>query len=71
MEEMVSVDIENITRTTRDGIMVIVKRTGKPAWLPRNLAEFMPGRAIIPVRLARKILGESNEKSVPELPPAA
>ena len=68
--EITSIEIDNLVQSTETGVQVIVTRTGKPLWLPARYVDFMPGRAIIPCWLARKIWrnNNANEKglSIPE-----
>ena len=67
-EHVVAVQITEILETTNWGVKVRIKRTGLPAWLPRRYTDFMPGRAVIPKRLADKILsGASGETSGADL----
>jgi len=57
--EITSIEIDNLVQSTEMGVQVIVTRTGKPLWLPAKYVDFMPGRAIIPAWLARKIWEKS------------
>lgn len=49
-----------MVNTTSRGVTVVVKKTGKELNLPRNHVDFMPGLAIIPAWLFRKIYGEAT-----------
>lgn len=72
--EITSIKIDNLIESTEMGVQVIVTKTGKPLWLPAEHVDFMPGRAIIPAWLARKIWGNSNaikkSRAIPERPAA-
>ena len=72
--EITSIEIDNLIESTEMGVQVIVTRTGKPLWLPTEHVDFMPGRAIIPAWLARKIRGNNNPikkgRAIPERPAA-
>lgn len=39
---------------------VIVSKTGKVAWLPKDRTEIRPGHVIIPEALAQRILGRGR-----------
>lgn len=58
--ETTTLEITDIVRTTPRGVTVIVKKTGKKLHLPINHVDFMPGLAIIPAWLNRKISGEAT-----------
>lgn len=59
--EITSVEIDDIIESTDMGIRVIITKTGKPCWLPAQYIDFMPGRVIVPVRLAKKIWGNNDK----------
>lgn len=52
----VAVAISDIIDTSPRGIRVIIEKTGKAAWLPRRRVEILPGHAILPVWLFKRIL---------------
>jgi len=58
--ETTALEITDIVRTTPRGITVVVKDTGKELNLPVNHVDFMPGLAIIPAWLFRKIYREAT-----------
>lgn len=53
--EVVSIELSEIVRCTDRGIWARVKSTGKLAWLSRDYTQMLPGRAVVPVWLYRKI----------------
>ncbi len=59
--EITSIKIDDIVRSTARGVQVIVTKTGKPLWLPREHIDFKPGRVIMPVWLVNKIWGKYDK----------
>lgn len=55
--------ITDIIETKERSIQVVLAETGKPCWLPRRLAEFYPGRVVLPMWLADKILRKKGKMS--------
>jgi len=55
-----AIEITDVVKTTPDGVVVIVKDTGKRLCLPSRHVDFMPGLAIIPAWLNNKISGEAT-----------
>ena len=55
-----AVPITDILETNERSVQVVLADTGKPCWLPRRLAEFWPGRVVLPRWLAQKILTNSR-----------
>ena len=55
-----AIEISDVVKTTPDGVVVIVKDTGKRLCLPRRHVDFMPGLAIIPTWLFDKIYVEAT-----------
>lgn len=62
-EVLVPVEIEDIKATTDDGLWVVVKSTGKLAWLPRSRTQINGPVAFIPQYLADKICPCDNRRS--------
>ena len=58
--ETTALEITDIIKTTPKGVTVVVKKTGKELHLPVNHVDFMPGLAIIPAWLFRKIYREAT-----------
>jgi hypothetical protein len=50
-----AIEISGIGNTSERVVEVIIKDTGKPASIRRDLAEFYPGRVFVPLWLARRI----------------
>jgi hypothetical protein len=48
--------ITDIIETNERTIRVVLAATNKPCWLPRRLAEFYPGRVVLPQWLADRVL---------------
>ena len=72
MEKLV-IKISDILDDTRpNSIQVEIAETGKPAWLPRRVngrdIEFFRGRVVLPLWLARRILGDVDFTN-PDFPP--
>lgn len=65
----VAVEISDIPDTTPRGIQVVIKKTGKTAWLPRRYVKFLPGHAIVPVWLLKKMgIGKDVTKPNKSMP---
>ena len=60
--ETTALEITDIIKITPRGITVVVKETGKELNLPVNHVDFMPGLAIIPAWLFRKIYNKRRNK---------
>lgn len=54
-QQKTAIEISDIIRTTERVVEVIIKATGKPASMPRDLVEFFPGVVYVPAWLAQKI----------------
>lgn len=52
-----AVPISDILPHEGDSIKVVVAKTGKVAYLPKRCTEIRPGHAIVPKRIARRVLG--------------
>ena len=63
----VAVEISDIPDTSQRGIQVVIKKTGKTAWLPRRHIEILPGHAIVPVWLLKK-MGIGKDVTNPNKP---
>lgn len=66
MRDLIMVEIDDITDTRPRGVQVIIKHTGKKAWLPREIGrrpvQFDRGRVYLPSWLASRMLaGERKE----------
>ena len=48
--------ITDILETKDRSVQVVLAATGKSCWLPRRHVEFYPGRVVLPLWLAQKIL---------------
>ena len=64
--EVIQVQISDIVDDTRpNSILVEIASTKKQVWLPRRWPggkiEFWPGRVVIPLWLAKKVLGDLSE----------
>ncbi|MBW1730032.1 MAG: hypothetical protein JRH08_00875 [Deltaproteobacteria bacterium] len=59
---MLLIPIDDILRTTANGVQVLVSHTGKPAWVPRNHVLFIPHAMIVPEWLGRRLLFAETEK---------
>jgi hypothetical protein len=58
-EPVETIYLDDILDTTAKGIWVRMK-DGRLAWLPRDQTQLMPGRAIIPSWLHRKLYPEGG-----------
>ena len=50
-----AIEISGIGATSERVVEVIIKATGKPASIRRDMAEFYPGRVFVPLWLAQRI----------------
>ena len=58
--QKIALEISDILDTRREkSIRVMVKATGKPAWVPRSQAEFFIGKVVLPLDIGLKILGRT------------
>jgi hypothetical protein len=59
-QNLIMVEINDITDTRQRAVRVMVKATGRPAWIPREIRrrpiQFHPGRVYLPSWLAGRIL---------------
>ena len=55
-----AIEISGIGSTNERVVEVIIKATGKPASIRRDLAEFYPGRVFVPLWLAQRITPEGS-----------
>jgi hypothetical protein len=59
-QHLVMVEIDGIPATRERSIQILVKATGRPAWIPREIRrrpiQFHPGRVYLPSWLAGRIL---------------
>jgi hypothetical protein len=53
--------ISGILETRRLAVLVVVARTGKAAWVPRSVAEWWPGKVVLPLKIAEAISGEGKK----------
>lgn len=60
------VEIADITETRHRSVQVIIKQTGKAAWLPREIGrrpvQFDRGRVYLPAWLASRMLVERRKE---------
>lgn len=66
MRSLVMVEITDITDTRARSVQVVVKQTGKTAWVPREIGrrpvQFERGRVYLPAWLAGRMLGAVEQK---------
>lgn len=66
MRDLVVVEIADIIDTRPRSIQVVVKQTGKTAWVPREIGrrpvQFDRGRVYLPAWLAGRVLGATETK---------
>ncbi|NNF97956.1 MAG: hypothetical protein HKM93_01125 [Desulfobacteraceae bacterium] len=54
--QTISIPIEDMGKSTDKGIQVLISSTKKWAWVPNRPEFFLPGRVILPLKLAYRIL---------------
>jgi hypothetical protein len=56
---LVMVEINGIKDTSARGVQIIIKKTGRPVWIPREIRrrpiQFCPGRVYLPGWLADRV----------------
>jgi len=55
-----ALEITDILKTTERTIQVMLKNTGKPVWIRRDMAQIFGNRMFVPFWLAQKILSSSK-----------
>lgn len=65
MHDLIMVEITDITDTRPRAVQVIIKQTGKAAWIPREIGriavQFDSGRVYLPAWLASKMLAGAEK----------
>jgi hypothetical protein len=60
MSPCATIEIDDVIAGTYSAVCVLIRATGKLAWLPRNCTEIWPGLVIVPEWLAKKIGAPAN-----------
>jgi hypothetical protein len=68
MRDLIMVEIDDITDTRPRSVQVIIKQTGKTAWLPREIGrrpvQFFRGRVYLPAWLAERMFAERRKEGI-------